>query len=134
MLNFNDILKDFETISKDIKVNTERVNEQNFIARLVICYTDEQKQKNIETYNKIKEFTQKIDDLKIEYTTRDNKYLYLLHKDEFETDEQFTQARKLFEKKNKICTINITNYDKYIALLNKALTILQANRQVEATK
>lgn len=142
MKNFEQIMKDFNKIATAIKETQETVNEKNFVCRLVVCYESKQREKNKKQNELTTKYEKAIDELNFTYKIRDNKYIYLLHKKEFNDEKQFQQMRELFEieKENekKILTINFKNIESSIALLDKILEILKENRkettETETTK
>ena len=88
----------------------------NFVCRLVICYKDTDKNKNLDNYNYIMEYVNKLNSLNIPYKIKDNKYVYLLHKKLFTEQTEFDKMQTMFattDKNNniKILTINNTNLD-----------------------
>lgn len=130
MIKLNDILKDFETIAKDIKQNTGAIKKTDFIARLVICYTEDEKSKKNNEYETLKEYTQALDNINFDYRTKDNKYFYLLKKQDFENIQDFETMQQMFCKKDKNgeytpLTINLNNLFSYRQLLNKIIETLK---------
>lgn len=132
-MNINNILTDFAKISLGIKAINEKLDGNNFVARLVICYTDNDKNKNLDVYNKIIEYTKELDKLNFSYKVKDNKYIYLLNKTEFKDVNDFTKIQNMFKSKDKILTINIKNFVNCLDFLNLALAILKDNRQQPTT-
>ena len=57
MINLNEILTDFEKIANEVKINTGNINKNDFIARLVICYTDDDKSKKASEYSVLQNIT-----------------------------------------------------------------------------
>lgn len=130
MIKLNEILKDFETIAKDIKQNTGAIQKNDFIARLVICYTEDEKSKKNNEYETLKEYTQALDNIDFDYRTKDNKYFYLLKKQDFENIQDFETMQQMFCKKDKNgeytpLTINLNNLFSYRQLLNKIIETLK---------
>ena len=130
MININSMLNDFKTISKQIKENTETIKKQDFIIRLVICYTEDEKSRKNNEYEVLKEYTKELDNIQFDYRAKDNKYIYLLKKSEFEDAEQFKSLQEQFCKKDKngeysALTINLTNLYKYKSLLALVLEVLK---------
>lgn len=138
MIILNNILKDFSKIASEIKTKNEKVNEKNFIARLTICYTENEKQTNINTYNEIINYLNEINKLNFDYKIRDNKYIYLLSKTEFNNENEFAELKKIFNNgiktendiaEYKILTINIKNFVKYKDFLNLVLQTLKDSKK-----
>lgn len=130
MIKLNEMLKDFETIAKDIKQNTGAIKKTDFIARLVICYTEDEKSKKNNEYETLKEYTQALDNINFDYRTKDNKYFYLLKKQDFESIQDFETMQQMFCKKDKNgeytpLTINLNNLFSYRQLLNKIIETLK---------
>ena len=134
MIKLENIFNDFETIAKEIETNTGKIVESEFIARLVICYTDKDKATKPNEYNKIQQITSQLNEIQIDYKAKENKYFYLLKTTDFENIDKFNSLKKLFNggvkindkglKDFKILTINlnnITKYEKFIDLAIKAL-------------
>ena len=116
MINLKQINIDFNKIANDIKSNTGALEPTNFVCRLVICYKDTDKNKNLDNYNYIMEYVNKLNSLNIPYKIKDNKYVYLLHKKLFTEQTEFDKMQTMFattDKNNniKILTINNTNLD-----------------------
>lgn len=127
-MNIENILKDFATISLGIKATEEKLKEENFIARLVICYEENDKQNA--NYEGLKAYSKEIDKLSFDYKIKANKYVYILHKKEFSNIEEFNKIQAMFKtSKNKILTINLKNFLVCKDFLNLALNILKDNRQ-----
>lgn len=126
MIKFETIKKDFETIAKAIQQSDDKLKAENFVFRLVICYTDDDKAKYNNNYTFISEYCKELDKINIPYKSKDNKYFYLLNKTMFETTDDFETTKKQLQVKDKQLTINIKNLDdnkKY--LLNYALDELK---------
>lgn len=142
MVNFNEILKDFNKIATEIKETNETLNEKNFVCRLVVCYESKQREKNTKQNELTTKYEKEFDKLTFTYKVRDNKYLYLLHKKEFDNESTFKKFRELFEVEKegekKILTINFKNIESSVSLLDKILEILKENRkettETETTK
>lgn len=131
MINLNDILTDFEKISKDLKSTTSKINENDFIARLVICYENTEKEKNQAVYNDLIEYTKKLDLITFNYKCKENKYFYLLNKNDFENIADFEKLQSLFCKKDKNnnikpLTINLKNFNNCKNFLDLTLKVLQS--------
>lgn len=127
-MNIENILKDFATISLGIKQTEEKLKEENFVARLVICYEESDKQNA--NYEELKAYSKELDKLSFEYKIKANKYVYILHKKEFKNNEEFDKIQAMFKtSKNKILTINLKNFAVCKDFLNLALNILKENRQ-----
>lgn len=128
------MLNDFETIAKEIKNNTDKINENNFIIRLVICYEENDKAKNETNYNKLLEYIKILNNLTFEERRKENKYFYLLNKKDFENETDFLKLKQMFSKKDKndnykILTINLNNLAKYEKLLQSAINIEIENKK-----
>lgn len=126
MINFEELKKDFEVIAKAIQQSDDKLKADNFVFRLVICYTDDDKAKYNNNYNFISEYCKELDKINIPYKSKDNKYFYLLNKSMFANNEHFEATKKQLSVKDKQLTINAKNLDdnkKY--LLNKALEELK---------
>ena len=127
-MNLENILKDFATISLGIKATEEKLKEENFIARLVICY--EENDKKNANYEALKAYSRELDNLNFDYKIKANKYVYLLNKKEFATAEEFEKVQAMFKNsKGKILTINLKNFTVCKDFLSLALSILKNNRQ-----
>ena len=128
MRNINDILKDFSAIAGGYRPVAEKVNESDFVARLVICYEEEQKAKDSETYKAISEYTKLLNDIQFTNKRKANKYFYLLHKSDFKTAEEFELVKQAVQSENdgKIITINLKNFNlpKVQALLKLVSEVL----------
>ena len=112
MINLDTILTDFEKISQDLKAVNDKIKESDFVARLVICYENEEKEKNKDVYNELVG------------------YFYLLNKNEFKKQEDFEKLQNLFGKKDKngntkIFTINLKNFNQAKKFLDLVLQVLQ---------
>lgn len=130
MINLETILTDFEKISMDLKSCNDKIKESDFVARLVICYEDEEKTKNQDVYNELVGYTHKLDEINFSYKCKENKYFYLLNKNEFEKQEDFEKLKNMFGKKDKkgnikIFTINLKNFNQAKKLLDLVLQVLQ---------
>lgn len=127
-MNIEKIMKDFATISLGIKQTEEKLKEENFVARLVICYEENDKQNA--NYEELKAYSKELDKLTFDYKIKANKYVYILHKKEFSNIEEFNKIQAMFKtSKNKILTINLKNFNVCKDFLNLALNILKDNRQ-----
>lgn len=127
-MNIDNILKDFAKISLGIKQTEEKLKEENFVARLVICYEESDKQNA--NYEELKAYSTELDKLTFDYKIKANKYVYILHKKEFSNIEEFNKIQAMFKtSKNKILTINLKNFVVCKDFLNLALNILKENRQ-----
>lgn len=137
--DFNTIKKDLEIIANEIKNTTEKVKPEQFIARLVICYTEQEKEKFSVEYTKLMQIAEQLNKLTISYKAKDNKYFYLLKDTDFENISDFRQLKIMFNggstistepnrqglKDYKILTINLKNYNKYEKFLNIAINLLK---------
>lgn len=129
MINLNEILIDFEKISKDLKAVNSKIVESEFIARLVICYENVDKEKNQDIYNELMDYTKKLDLLTFNYKCKENKYFYLLNKNDFENQKDFEKLQILFCKKDKNdnykpFTINLKNFRQAKKFLDLALQVI----------
>ena len=113
MRNIQEILKDFNAVAGGYRPVAERIAEEDFIARLVICYTEEQKAKDSESYRAINDYAQLLNDIQFTNKRKENKYFYLLHKSDFKTKEEFEIVKKAVQNDNdsKILTINTKNFN-----------------------
>ena len=119
------ILDELEAIASEVVIADEVVDDKNFVARLVICYTDEDKHKYADEYKLVKSYADKLDKLSIKYKAKANKYFYLLNKSDFSDEPTFQKARNLFvNKKQKIFTITLKNIKTSIKFLDYALKVL----------
>lgn len=123
-------MQDFEKIAVEAKNSTSKINENNFVARLVICYENAEKEKHIESYNQLVEFTNELDKINFNYRCKENKYFYLLNKCEFEKIDQFMHLREVFGKADKdnntkLLTINLKNFNNYKDFLNLVIKVLK---------
>lgn len=137
--DFNTIKKDLEIIANEIKNTTEKVKPEQFIARLVICYIEQEKEKFSVEYTKLMQIVEQLNKLTISYKAKDNKYFYLLKDTDFENVSDFKQLKIMFNggytistepnrqglKDYKILTINLKNYNKYEKFLNIAINLLK---------
>lgn len=130
MINLDTILTDFEKISQDLKAVNDKIKESDFVARLVFCYENEEKTKNQDVYNELVGYTQQLDKINFPYKCKENKYFYLLNKNDFEKEEDFTKLQNMFRKKDKngnikIFTINLKNFNQAKKFLDLVLQVLQ---------
>lgn len=130
MININDLMQDFQKIATNASAVSSKIKENDFIARLVICYENQEKEKHIETYNKIVEYSKELDNLQFNYKVKENKYIYLLNKSEFENSTEFDNLKQMFNKKDndgnyKILTINLKNFNVYNDFLQLVLKVLK---------
>lgn len=137
--DFSIIKKDLEIIANEIKNTTEKVKPGQFIARLVICYAEQEKEKFSVEYTKLMQVAEQLNKLTISYKAKDNKYFYLLKDTDFENISDFRQLKIMFNggctvstepnrqglKDYKILTINLKNYNKYEKFLNIAINLLK---------
>jgi len=131
MIKINEILTDFETIAKEIQTNTSKINEANFLIRVVICY--ENTDKKNENYTKLMNVMEQLNNINFVEKRKANKYFYLLNKNNFENKTDFEKLQQLFCKKDKndnfkIITINTNNFLQYEKLLNLAIKIELENK------
>lgn len=131
MIKINEILTDFNKIASEIQQNTSKVNEANFLIRVVICYED--KDKNNENYTKLTQTMNELNKINFVEKRKANKYFYLLNKNDFENKTDFEKLQQLFCKKDKndnykIITINTNNFLQYEKLLNLAIKIEIENK------
>lgn len=110
-MNINSFLTDFAKIAGGYKPVAEKVNEGDFIARLVICYKDSDKTKNENGYNAISAYSEKLNTIDFKNKRKENKYFYLLHKSDFQNESDFTAVKNALQQQNenKIITINANN-------------------------
>lgn len=134
MIILNDLLKDFEKVANDIKTTAEKVEEKNFICRLVICYEEEEKAKNSAVYEELKALSEELNKIPFDYKVKANKYFYILHKKEFEKEEEFTALQKVFMKKDKILTVNLKNFSVYKSQLQAFIKLLKDGRKATEEK
>lgn len=130
MININDLMQDFQKIATNASAVSSKIKENDFVARLVICYENQEKEKHIETYNKIVEYSKELDNLQFNYKVKENKYIYLLNKSEFENSTEFDNLKQMFNKKDndgnyKILTINLKNFNVYSEFLQLVLKVLK---------
>ena len=130
MINLNEILTDFEKIANEVKTNTGNINKNDFIARIVICYTDDDKSKKANEYSILQNITKQLNELNIEYKTKDNKYFYLLKNTDFENIDDFKKLQNMFCKKDKnneftAFTINLNNLKQYEKFIDLAINLLK---------
>lgn len=130
MISISDLMQDFQKIANNASAVNSKINEKDFIARLVICYENAEKEKHIETYNKIVEYSKELDNLQFNYKVKENKYIYLLSKNEFENSVEFDNLKQMFNKKDtdgnyKILTINLKNFNVYNDFLQLVLKVLK---------
>jgi len=130
MINITDLMQDFQKIANNASAVNSKIKENDFIARLVICYENAEKEKNIEVYNKIVEYTKELDKIQFNYKVKENKYIYLLNKSEFENSTEFDNLKQMFNKKDnegnyKILTINLKNFNIYSEFLQLVLKVLK---------
>lgn len=130
MINLEKILVDFEKISQDLKSINNKIKESDFVARLVICYENEEKAKNNDVYNELVRYTHKLDEINFAYKCKENKYFYLLNKNDFAKQEDFEKLQNMFGKKDKngntkIFTINLKNFNQAKKFLDLVLQVLQ---------
>ena len=123
-------MQDFQKIANNASAVNSKIKENDFIARLVICYENAEKEKNIEVYNKIVEYTKELDKIQFNYKVKENKYIYLLNKSEFENSTEFDNLKQMFNKKDnegnyKILTINLKNFNIYSEFLQLVLKVLK---------
>lgn len=131
-MNINTFLTDFAKIAGGYKPLAEKVNEADFIARLVICYKDSDKAKNEQGYNSISDYVNKINAIEFTNKRKENKYFYLLHKSDFENESDFVAVKNALQQQNdnKIITINANN----IALPKiQAILKLQLDLKISVT-
>lgn len=131
MIKINEILTDFQKIASEIQVNTSKINEANFLIRVVICY--ENTDKNNENYTKLMNVMEQLNNVNFVEKRKANKYFYLLNKNNFENKNDFTTLQQMFCKKDKndnfkIITINTNNFLQYEKLLNLAIKIELENK------
>lgn len=131
MIKINEILTDFQKIASEIQVNTSKINEANFLIRVVICY--ENTDKNNENYTKLMNAMEALNNINFVEKRKANKYFYLLNKNNFENKNDFTTLQQMFCKKDKndnfkIITINTNNFLQYEKLLNLAIKIELENK------
>lgn len=134
MIILNELIKDFEKVANEIKTTAEKVEEKNFVCRLVICYEEEEKSKNSAVYEELKAFTEELNEITFDYKVKANKYFYILHKNEFEKIEEFEALQKMYMKKDKILTINLKNFSIYKNLLQKFVKALKDGRKATEEK
>lgn len=134
MLNFNEILKDFEKIATEIKATQESIEQQDFVCRLVICIETVEREKHQQENELLKHYENELNKIDFNYRVKENKYIYLLNKREFPTETDFQKTREQFlTKKGKILTINFNNLVKNRNLLDLALKVLKGNRETTET-
>lgn len=130
MIKLNEMLNDFETIAKEIQTTTGKININDFVARLVICYEETDKQKKQNEYNIITNYIDKLNKIDIDYKAKENKYFYLLSKNDFENQKDFETLKQMFNKKDndgnfKILTINLNNIKQYTKFLDLTVKLLE---------
>lgn len=130
MIKLNEMLNDFETIAKEIQTTSGKININDFVARLVICYEETDKQKKQDEYNIITNYVEKLNKIDIDYKAKENKYFYLLSKNDFENQKDFETLKQLFNKKDndgnyKILTINLNNIKQYTKFLDLTVKLLE---------
>lgn len=131
MIKINEILTDFQKIASEIQANTSKINEANFLIRVVVCY--ENTDKNNENYTKLINTIKQLNNINFVEKRKSNKYFYLLNKNNFENKNDFTTLQQMFCKKDKndnfkIITINTNNFLQYEKLLNLAIKIELENK------
>lgn len=133
MINLETILTDFEKISQELKSCNDKIKESDFVARLVICYENEDKAKNQDVYNELVRYTQQLDKINFSYKCKENKYFYLLNKNDFQNQADFEKLQNMFGKKDKTgniknFTINLKNFNRAKKFLDLVLQVLQSSR------
>lgn len=134
MILLNELLKDFEKVANEIKTTAEKVEDKNFICRLVICYEDKEKEANATTYKEVKAIEEELNKIDFDYKIKANKYIYILHKKEFEKEEEFIALQKVFMKKDKILTVNLKNFSVYKKQIEKFIELLKDGRKAKEEK
>lgn len=137
MIKIDNILTDFNKIANEIQQNTSKVNEANFLIRVVVCY--ENTDKNNENYTKLMNAMEQLNNVNFVEKRKQNKYFYLLNKNDFENKTDFEKLQQMFCKKDKndnykIITINTNNFLQYEKLLNLAIKIEIAYKQFQENK
>lgn len=129
-INFMDVLT--EQLTTINLIDKQKAREEDFIFRLVICYTDKDKEQAKEQYALISDLINKINRLTFKYAIKDNKYCYLINKEDFSSVDVF-KARQKTDKKGHIQLINLKNIEVMYNKLNMYL-IEKLVKQEKATE